>query len=117
MSLFERIRGGDEAIEKIAIWPFINYFTFVMDGEKTIADMAAEFELSADEQLELGAYLAGVGGQITAEVQRRILEGATQDTATKDARTYEFSRAWQALSRAERGYIDEARLKSDFGVS
>ena len=117
MSLYDRIRGGDESVEKIPIWPFINYFTFVMDGEKTVADMAEEFNLSAAEQVELGAYLTGVGGQITAEIQRRMGEGASQDTATKDARTYEFSRAWQALSRAERGYIDEARLKSDFGIT
>ena len=114
MGLFARIAGIEQP--KIGIWPFICDVTRVRDGAMEFFDLAVRHQLSSEEQLELVDYLTSIGAGLTANIQRRVSEGATITTATEDARVLWFSRVWHALACVEYASIDENGLRELLGL-
>lgn len=120
--LFDGIRGTDT--RKIPVFPFIVYFTRVMDGVETLQDMAADekFNFSAEEVAELQVYLVKVGEKITASVAERLAALGKNDAnaikvATEDARAFWFTRVWHTLCGIEYKFVSLDEVKTIFGIA
>ncbi len=66
MSAFQRLNPPDLSVERVPVWPMIVGMTRVMDGEITLAQLAADerINLSAEEQVEVGEYLVAIGAMV-----------------------------------------------------
>ena len=115
MSIFNRIAGTEEP--KIAVWPIMMDITRVMDQEITFADLATQYELSAEEQAEMGEYMTAIGAIITDEVTERMRIGMGQAYAVRDARVSVDAVLRYSLLRIEQGTMTVEMFRSVLGLS
>lgn len=118
MSAFERLCGVESAGDKLPIWSMIVGMTRVMDGEITLAQLAADewINLSAEEQAEVGEYLVAIGVMVTSRAQSLVVAGLGVEIATEVARSIVNAKVQHAMLRAELGSIDLAAFRSVFGL-
>lgn len=98
MSLYERIRGGDESIKKIEVWPLLNDLSLMLDGYTTMNDIVERHSLSAEEASELNTIF-------------------TASQSRGRGRLNDFHETWHTLIGIERGVLTESQALERFGVT
>lgn len=119
MPAFERLHPTDPFTLNIPVWPMIVGMTRVLDGEITLAQLAADerINLTVDEQVEVGEYLVAIGAMVTSRAQSLAAAGLGVEIATELARSIVNAKVQHAMLRAELGSIDLLTFRAVFGLN
>ena len=122
-TLYERLRGGDD-IDRLAIQPFLNWFTFIMDETFTLDDyqtwLGDEHRLTDEQIAEFNDWQNQIKANITADLQElwpSIQDPAPYNWSTALVRSIAFVRTWQTLIAIEGGLLTEPQAKAALGIS
>lgn len=118
MSAFDRlVKTGhtQEGVESLPVWGLITDFTRVMDGDLTFQQLATKYELSANEQTEVGEYLTAIGSMVATRATA-LAPALGVEQATEVARAVVNSKMMHALLRAEQGTHTESTFRAVFGL-